>query len=169
MLAGRGAKPENGDGKATDYVKLFGCLRRPTAAGSGARRPSSQEARLGLQPFADYASALLAIGRPSLGKDVIGDLVAFDAERILDDLGGMIAVTAVDGLLEQVPVPSGAVFRRDRDGMLAWLDDRSFEWDMFVDVQTSAVRYCFRSLEDATAFRRRFVDATQRRTVVGGN
>jgi hypothetical protein len=116
MLAGRGAKPENGDGKATDYVKLFGCLRRPTAAGSGARRPSSQEARLGLQPFADYASALLAIGRPSLGKDVIGDLVAFDAERVLDDLGGMIAVTAVDGLLEQVPVPSGAVFRRDRDG-----------------------------------------------------
>ena len=114
MLAGRGAKPENGDAKATDYVTLFGCLRRPTAAGSGARRPSSQEA--GLQPFADYASALLAIGRPSLGKDVIGDLVAFDAERVLDDLGGMIAVTAVDGLLEQVPVPSGAVFRRDRDG-----------------------------------------------------
>ena len=53
--------------------------------------------------------------------------------------------------------------------VLAWLDDRSFEWDMFVDVPASAVRYCFRSLEDATAFRRRFVDATQRRTVVGGN
>jgi hypothetical protein len=53
--------------------------------------------------------------------------------------------------------------------VLAWLDDRSFEWDMFVDLPTSAVRYCFRSLEDATAFRRRFVDATQRRTVVGGN
>jgi hypothetical protein len=32
-----------------------------------------------------------------------------------------------------------------------------------------AVRYCFRSLADATAFKRRFVDATQRRTVVGGN
>jgi hypothetical protein len=53
--------------------------------------------------------------------------------------------------------------------VLAWLDDRSFEWDMFVDLPASAVRYCFRSLADATAFRRRFVDATQRRTVVGGN
>jgi hypothetical protein len=53
--------------------------------------------------------------------------------------------------------------------VLAWLDDRSFEWDMFVDLPAGAVRYCFRSLADATAFRGRFVDATQRRTVVGGN
>jgi hypothetical protein len=53
--------------------------------------------------------------------------------------------------------------------VLAWLDDRSFEWDMFVDLATSAVRYCFRSLEDATAFRRRFADATQRRAVGDGN
>jgi hypothetical protein len=53
--------------------------------------------------------------------------------------------------------------------VLAWLDDRSFEWDMFVDLPTSAVRYCFRSLEDATAFRRRFADATQRRAVGDGN
>ena len=53
--------------------------------------------------------------------------------------------------------------------VLAWLDDRSFEWDMYVDLPAGAVRYCFRSLADVTAFRRRFVDATQRRTVVGGN
>ena len=53
--------------------------------------------------------------------------------------------------------------------VLAWLDDRSFEWDMYVDLPANAVRYCFRSLADATAFRRRFVDATQRRAVVGGN
>ena len=53
--------------------------------------------------------------------------------------------------------------------VLAWLDDRSFEWDMYVDLPAGAVRYCFRSLADATAFRRRFVDATQRRAVVGGN
>ena len=53
--------------------------------------------------------------------------------------------------------------------VLPWPDDRSFEWHMFVDLPAGAVRYCFGSLADATAFRRRFVDATQRRTVVGGN
>jgi hypothetical protein len=53
--------------------------------------------------------------------------------------------------------------------VLAWLDDRSFEWDMYVDLPTSAVCYCFRTLADATTFKRRFVHATQRRTVVGSN
>ena len=53
--------------------------------------------------------------------------------------------------------------------VLAWLEDRSFEWDMYVDLPASMVRYCFRTLEDATAFTRRFVHATQRRAVVGGN
>ena len=53
--------------------------------------------------------------------------------------------------------------------VLAWLDDRSFEWDMYVDLPAGAVRYCFRSLADATAFKQRFVDATQRRAVGGGN
>ena len=38
-----------------------------------------------------------------------------------------------------------------------------------VDLPASEVRYCFSSLADAAAFRRRFVDATQRRAVVGGN
>jgi hypothetical protein len=53
--------------------------------------------------------------------------------------------------------------------VLAWLDERSFEWDMYVDMPTGAVRYCFRSSEDATAFKLRFVHASQRRTVGGGN
>jgi hypothetical protein len=53
--------------------------------------------------------------------------------------------------------------------VLAWLDGRSFEWDMYVDLPAGAVRYCFRTLSHATAFRRRFVDATQRRAVGGGN
>jgi hypothetical protein len=53
--------------------------------------------------------------------------------------------------------------------VLAWLDERSFEWDMYVDLPAGAVRYCFRAPDDATAFRRRFVHAAQRRTVGGGN
>jgi hypothetical protein len=53
--------------------------------------------------------------------------------------------------------------------VLAWLDERSFEWDMYVNMPKGAVRYCFRSVADATAFKRRFVHAAQRRTVGGGN
>jgi hypothetical protein len=51
--------------------------------------------------------------------------------------------------------------------VLAWLDERAFDWDMYVDLPASTVRYCFCTLADATAFKQRFVDATQRR-VVGG-
>ena len=53
--------------------------------------------------------------------------------------------------------------------VLAWLDDRSFEWDMYVDMPKGAVRYCFRSAADATAFKQRFVHASQRRAAAGGN
>jgi hypothetical protein len=51
--------------------------------------------------------------------------------------------------------------------VLAWLDERSFEWDMYVDLAAKAVRYCFRTSADATAFKRRFVRAAQRRAVFG--
>jgi hypothetical protein len=51
-----------------------------------------------LQPFADNASALLAIIRPGLREAIIGDVIALDAERILDDLSGLIAIVAVDRL-----------------------------------------------------------------------
>ena len=53
--------------------------------------------------------------------------------------------------------------------VLAWLDDRSFEWDMYVDLPAGEVRYCFRSLADTTAFKQRFAHATQRRIVGGSN
>jgi hypothetical protein len=53
--------------------------------------------------------------------------------------------------------------------VLAWLDDRSFELDMYVDLPARAVRYCFRTLADATAFKQRFAHAAQRRAVGGSN
>jgi hypothetical protein len=49
--------------------------------------------------------------------------------------------------------------------VLAWLDDHSFEWDMYVDLPASEIRYCFRSSADASSFKRQFVDATERRAV----
>ncbi len=43
--------------------------------------------------------------------------------------------------------------------VLSWLEDSAFEWDMFVDLPENTIRYCFRTLDDATAFKRRFGEA----------
>jgi hypothetical protein len=40
--------------------------------------------------------------------------------------------------------------------VLDWLEDSAFEWDMYVDLSENTIRYCFRTLADATAFKRRF-------------
>jgi hypothetical protein len=40
--------------------------------------------------------------------------------------------------------------------ILDWLEDSAFEWDMYVDLPENTIRYCFRTLADATAFKRRF-------------
>ena len=76
--------------------------RLSTVAGSGDGTQSRQEARLGLQPLTDYAGKSFTIGRPSLRKDVIDDVIRFDAERVLNDLGGLFAVVTVDGSFQQV-------------------------------------------------------------------
>ena len=41
-------------------------------------------------------------------------------------------------------------------GVLDWLDSRLGRWDMYVDLHAQTVRYCFKDLEDASAFSRRF-------------
>lgn len=53
--------------------------------------------------------------------------------------------------------------------VLAWLDERSFEWDMYVDLPAGMARYCFSTPTDATAFARQFVHTAQRRVVGGDN
>jgi hypothetical protein len=52
--------------------------------------------------------------------------------------------------------------------VLDWLEGTDFDWDMYVDLPENTVRYCFRSLDDASAFKRRFADAPQGRAVAGG-
>jgi len=47
--------------------------------------------------------------------------------------------------------------------ILDWLEERSFEWDMYVDLPANTVRYCFRTLQDAAAFKGQFIDTPQRR------
>jgi hypothetical protein len=52
--------------------------------------------------------------------------------------------------------------------VLDWLDSCSFQWDMYVDLPGNAVRYCFRTVADASAFKQRFGHAAERRAVAGG-
>jgi hypothetical protein len=51
--------------------------------------------------------------------------------------------------------------------VLDWLEDRPFDWDMYVDLPGNAVRYCFRTIEDASAFKQRFGHAQERRAIAG--
>ena len=53
--------------------------------------------------------------------------------------------------------------------VLDWLESCSFAWDMYVGLPENTVRYCFRTLADATAFRERFVNASERRAVGGSH
>jgi hypothetical protein len=47
-------------------------------------------------------SALLVISGPLLREAVVGNVVAIDAECVSDNLGGEVAVVAVDRLLDKV-------------------------------------------------------------------
>jgi hypothetical protein len=51
--------------------------------------------------------------------------------------------------------------------VLDWLEECDFEWDMYVDLTENTIRYCFRTLGDAAAFKRRFGRTAQRRAVAG--
>jgi hypothetical protein len=51
--------------------------------------------------------------------------------------------------------------------VLDWLEDCDFEWDMYVDLPANAVRYCFRTIADASAFKQRFAHAQEGRAVAG--
>jgi hypothetical protein len=53
--------------------------------------------------------------------------------------------------------------------VLDWLEECAFEWDMYVDLPANTARYCFRTLENAAAFRRQFIDAPQGRAVANGH
>jgi hypothetical protein len=53
--------------------------------------------------------------------------------------------------------------------VLDWLEGATFEWDMYVDLPENSVRYCFRTMVDAIAFKHRFGHATERRVVASGH
>src|SRR5580658_8975224 len=51
--------------------------------------------------------------------------------------------------------------------MLDWLDSAVFEWDMYVDLPDNTVRYCFRRLTDASAFKQQFGHEMEKRAAAG--
>lgn len=53
--------------------------------------------------------------------------------------------------------------------VLEWLEGCTFEWDMYVDLPENSVRYCFRTLADASAFKQQFGHAPQGRVVASAN
>lgn len=53
--------------------------------------------------------------------------------------------------------------------VLDWLEGQSLDWDMYVDLPENTIRYCFRSMADATAFKRRFDHAAEGRAVASGH
>jgi hypothetical protein len=53
--------------------------------------------------------------------------------------------------------------------VLDWLEGCSFPWDMYVDLPANTVRYCFRTLADASTFSQRFGNAQEGRAVASGH
>jgi hypothetical protein len=53
--------------------------------------------------------------------------------------------------------------------VLDWLESSTVERDMYVDLPANTVRYCFRSLRDAAAFKQQFGHAPEGRAVAGGH
>ncbi len=51
--------------------------------------------------------------------------------------------------------------------VLDWLEECDFEWDMYVDLPENTIRYCFRTLGEAAAFKRRFGSTGQKCAVAG--
>jgi len=64
----------------------------------------------------------------------------------------------------QVPLP----FDDAAMDILDWLEECKFPWDMYVDLPENTIRYCFRTLEDASTFTQRFAHAPEGRAVAGG-
>jgi hypothetical protein len=69
-------------------------MSAPAIAAITTSRISGQIARLGLQPFADNARALLSIFWPRCREAVIHHTVGLDAKRVPNDLGATVAVVA---------------------------------------------------------------------------
>jgi hypothetical protein len=81
----------------------------------------------------------------------------------------MVSMTIVLEINRDFPFQVPLSFDEAAMDVLDWLEECGLPWDMYVDLPANTVRYCFRTLEDAAAFRRRFVNASEGRAVAGGH
>jgi hypothetical protein len=91
---------------------------------------------------------------------------------VLTLVRGLFSMPAMSVLFEinrDFPYQVALSFDEAAMDVLDWLEECDFEWDMYVDLPENTVRYCFRSVGDAAAFKRRFGHAAQRRAVAGGH
>lgn len=80
-----------------------------------------------------------------------------------------LGMSVLFGINRDFPYQVALPFNEIAMDVLDWLDDRSFEWDMYVDLPAGMVRYCFHTAADATAFTRQFVRAAEKRTISGSS
>ena len=78
-------------------------------------------------------------------------------------------MSAILQINRDFPFQVALAFDEDAMEVLEWLEESTFEWDMYVDLPGNSIRYCFRSLADATAFKQRFRDAQERRVVASSH
>jgi hypothetical protein len=71
----------------------------------------------------------------------------------------LYVMTALISINRHFPFQVPLLFDEAAMEVLNWLEAGDCEWDMYVDLKSKTIRYCFRTLEDATAFKRRFVKA----------
>lgn len=76
-------------------------------------------------------------------------------------------MSVILGINRDFPFQVALPFDEAAMDVLDWLEGQSIEWDMYVDLPENAVRYCFRTLEAASAFKRRFGEAAARRAMSG--
>ena len=78
-------------------------------------------------------------------------------------------MSLIDEINRDFPYQIALSFDEETAGVLEWLDAYARPWDMYVDLPANRVRYCFRNLADAFAFREEFgqASASEGRTVAG--
>jgi hypothetical protein len=74
-------------------------------------------------------------------------------------------MSAILQINRDFPFQVALAFDEDAMDVLDWLESQTMEWDMYVDLPENTIRYCFRSVADAMAFKRRFGGAAETRAI----
>lgn len=62
------------------------------------------------------------------------------------------AIAPIDEINREFPYQVTLSLEQEAKGVLSWLDERLVGWDMYVDLHTQTLRYCFKAEAEALAF-----------------